>query len=320
MIRYLGGRHGGLKYERYDGPRPHTIPFPRWCISANLRSLVLSLSFLPSSSATSSPPPSPLPLLLCPSSAPLHLSLALLVRILSPLLPLSFSLSPSLSLFVLQRTCKCRYICIYVCISQAEEKSDEEKEGEERRDLYTCIPVSYTFEPTSGHFYRHHLIATIRYLMATSYICVWVYPPSLSLCSRHGPRVLTLGISLAIVKSPTLKGITGERRTFLDPWSGINAFDAKRFFKNGERRGILRGGRSRFFVVDYIIQLLVPFATLVRFNELFGGFNVFRHQVLEICLEIVKKRKAKSLVFRLSANSISEIFIFFNFFPVLFLK
>lgn len=55
MIRYLGRRHGGLKYERYDGPRPHTIPFPRWCISANLRSLVLSLSFLPSSSATSSP-------------------------------------------------------------------------------------------------------------------------------------------------------------------------------------------------------------------------------------------------------------------------
>lgn len=147
-----------------------------------------------------------------------------------------------------------------------------------------------------------------------------MYPLSLSLCSRHGPRVLTLGISLAIVKSPTLKGITGERRTFLDPWSGINAFDAKRFFKNGERRGILRGGRSRFFVVDYIIQLLVPFATLVRFNELFGGFNVFRHQVLEICLEIVKKRKVKSLVFRLSANSISEIFIFFNFFPVLFLK
>lgn len=210
------------------------------------------------------------------------------------------------------------YMC--VCISQAEEKSDEEKEGEERRDLYTCIPVSYTFEPTSGHFYRHHLIATIRYLVATSYICVWVYPLSLSLCSRHGPRVLTLGISLAIVKSPTLKGITGERRTFLDPWSGINAFDAKRFFKNGERRGILRGGRSRFFVVDYIIQLLVPFATLVRFNELFGGFNVFRHQVLEICLEIVKKRKVKSLVFQLSANSISEIFIFFNFFPVLSLK
>lgn len=111
-----------------------------------------------------------------------------------------------------------------------------------------------------------------------------------------------------------------RREKDLSRWSGINAFDAKRFFKNGERRGILRGGRSRFFVVDYIIQLLVPFATLVRFNELFGGFNVFRHQVLEICLEIVKKRKAKSLVFRLSANSISEIFIFFNFFPVLFLK
>lgn len=57
MIRYLVRRHGGLKYERYDGPRPHAIPFPRWCISANLRSLVLSLSFLPSSSATFALPP-----------------------------------------------------------------------------------------------------------------------------------------------------------------------------------------------------------------------------------------------------------------------
>jgi len=70
-------RHGALKYERYDGSRlslslslSPSLPFllhpcpcrsaswppsrsrhpvPRWCISANLRSLVLPLSFLPAS-------------------------------------------------------------------------------------------------------------------------------------------------------------------------------------------------------------------------------------------------------------------------------
>ena len=31
------------------------------------------------------------------------------------------------------------------------------------------IPVP--LEPTSGHLYRYHLIATIRYLVATSYTC-----------------------------------------------------------------------------------------------------------------------------------------------------
>lgn len=129
MIRYLGGRHGGLKYERYDGPRPHTIPFPRWCISANLRSLVLSLSFLPSSSATSSPPPSPLSLLLRPSSRS--------PPPLSSLLPLSFFLSLSLSLFffALQRR-----VCVCVYTSQREEWRGERRRGERRSVyLYTCF-------------------------------------------------------------------------------------------------------------------------------------------------------------------------------------
>lgn len=70
-------RHGALKYERYDEPRlspprllslslsfsprppSHRHLVPRWCISANLRSLVLPLSFLPAS-----PLVFPLPLLL----------------------------------------------------------------------------------------------------------------------------------------------------------------------------------------------------------------------------------------------------------------
>lgn len=55
-------RHGALKYERYDEPRLPLFPrrrsavpvsrrhlVPRWCISANLRSLALPLSFLPAS-------------------------------------------------------------------------------------------------------------------------------------------------------------------------------------------------------------------------------------------------------------------------------
>lgn len=182
MIRYLGGRHGGLKYERYDGPRPHTIPFPRWCISANLRSLVLSLSFLPSSSATSSPPPSPLPLLLCPSSAPLHLSLALLVRILSPLLPLSFSFSLSISLFVLQRTCKCRYIYVYVCVcksSRREEWRGEGRRGEKRSVyLYTCFLYLRAHLGTllSAPSNRHDPLFGGHVL----YMCVSVSPLSLS--------------------------------------------------------------------------------------------------------------------------------------------
>lgn len=145
MIRYLGRRHGGLKYERYDGPRPHTIPFPRWCISANLRSLVLSLSFLPSSSATSSLPPPP------------------------PARPRR----PRPSTFAFSRSWVPR-------ISQPRSDEESESEREAERDA-TRIPVP--FGPTSAHLYRRHLIATIRYLVATSYVCESPGP----VCPRHGP-------------------------------------------------------------------------------------------------------------------------------------
>jgi hypothetical protein len=71
-------RHGALKYERYDEPRLPLFPrrrsavpvsrrhlVPRWCISANLRSLALPLSFLPASPLVFPAPLSP-PCLLPP--------------------------------------------------------------------------------------------------------------------------------------------------------------------------------------------------------------------------------------------------------------
>lgn len=70
---------------------------------------------------------------------------------------------------------------------------------------------------------------------------------SLSPCSRHGPRVLTLGISLAIVKSPTLKGINGERRTFLDPWLGTDVSEMKRFLRMERERERLNEFYTRFY-------------------------------------------------------------------------
>lgn len=38
------------------------------------------------------------------------------------------------------------------------------------------------------------------------------------------------------MKSPTLKGINGERRTFLDPWLGTDVSEMKRFLRMERER------------------------------------------------------------------------------------
>ena len=189
MIRYLGRRHGGLKYERYDGPRPHTIPFPRWCISANLRSLVLSLSFLPSSSATSSLPSSPPPSYLLPS-------------ILSPPPP-TLTHSLSFSLFLLSFTLSGASRYKHKLVGRRRRVTRRKKGG---REPATRIPV-----PSEAHLGTPLSAPSNRYdplFGGHVALCTCARPRGPSDTGPRPTRVLTLGISLAIVKSPTLKRIT----------------------------------------------------------------------------------------------------------------
>lgn len=111
--------------------------------------------------------------------------------------------------------------------------------------------------------------------------------------TRPRPGVLTLGISLAIVKSPTLKGIT--ERGLLDPGFG---YERSRGMAEGlgksqkgslslslsayrptNSKGFCRGSLLCLVAVNYIIQLTgmgrancLFLGCLVGFNELFRSF------------------------------------------------
>lgn len=109
--------------------------------------------------------------------------------------------------------------------------------------------------------------------------------------TRPRPGVLTLGISLAIVKSPTLKGIT--ERGLLDPGFGHERLRgmAEGLGKKGSfslslsacrptnSKGFYRGSLLCLVAVNYIIQLTgmgrancLFLGCLVGFNELFRSF------------------------------------------------
>lgn len=109
--------------------------------------------------------------------------------------------------------------------------------------------------------------------------------------TRPRPGVLTLGISLAIVKSPTLKGIT--ERGLHDPGFGHERSRgmAEGLGKKGSfslslsacrptnSKGFYRGSLLCLVAVNYIIQLTgmgrancLFLGCLVGFNELFRSF------------------------------------------------
>lgn len=89
-------------------------------------------------------------------------------------------------------------------------------------------------------------------------MCVSVSPLSLSVFQTRSKSFDTWNL-ISDREIPDPEG-DYRREKDLSRWSGINAFDAKRFFKNGERRGILRGGDlvSSWLIILYNCLFPLP--------------------------------------------------------------